>query len=273
MLFNNLDRLKLDKRMDDRLQNRIVSIKITTAPYRAFIEEIIDMGRKRLSSYTCVANVHMVVEAHRNKGYAALVNSADLVTPDGMPLVMGLKLLHGIDQERVAGMDLVPDLLKAASDAALSVFLYGSTTGVLQAVIRRIEKEHPWLTIAGHLSPPFRPLTCKEEEDEISMINDSGAHVVLVALGCPKQEIWMASRKGRIQSTMIGVGGAFPVYAGIQSRAPAWMQKCSLEWFYRLCQEPARLFSRYLTTNSLFLLLLLRDLYQLRLRSGKTQSF
>jgi N-acetylglucosaminyldiphosphoundecaprenol N-acetyl-beta-D-mannosaminyltransferase len=242
------------------LKKRIISLNITTAPYRAFVEAIIEMGRKRLSSYTCVANVHMVIEAYRNRVYGALVNSADLVTPDGMPLVIGLKLLHGVDQERVAGMDLLPDLLRAASDAGQSVFLYGSTAEVLEAVIGRIRKEHPGLTIAGQLSPPFRKLTGKEEEDEIRIINDSGAHIVLVALGCPKQEIWMSSRKGRLHATMIGIGGAFPVYAGIQGRAPLWMQRCSLEWLYRLYQEPGRLFGRYLTTNSLFVLLLIREI-------------
>jgi|SRR6185369_120531 len=252
-------------------QKRIISIDITTAPYRAFVEAIIGMGRQRLSSYTCVANAHMVVEAHNNREYAGIINSADLVTPDGMPLVIGLKLLYDTTQERVAGMDLVPDLLRAASDADLSVFLYGSTTEVLQGVISRINKEQPELKIAGFRSPPFRQLTREEETEEISMINTSGAHIVLVALGCPKQEIWMSCRKGKVQATMIGIGAAFPVYAGFQSRAPLWMQRCSLEWFYRFCQEPGRLFKRYLTTNSLFLLLLLRELYRLRLRPGNSQ--
>jgi len=246
-------------------QKRIISIDITTAPYRAFVEAIIKMGRQRLSSYTCVANSHMVIEAHNNREYAGIINSADLVTPDGMPLVIGLKLLYDTAQERVAGMDLVPDLLRAASDAGLSVFLYGSTTEILQGVISRINKEHPELRIAGFLSPPFRQLTGEEETEEISRINASGANIVLVALGCPKQEIWMSHRKGKIQATMIGIGAALPVYAGFQSRAPLWMQRCSLEWFYRLCQEPGRLFKRYLTTNSLFIMLLIREIFLQRL--------
>ena len=112
-------------------------------------------------------------------------------------------------------------------------------------------------------SPPFRVLTEAETETEIQQINASGANMILVALGCPKQERWMANMKGKINAVMVGVGGAFPMLVGIQKRAPLWMQKNSLEWFYRLVQEPRRLFKRYFITNSLFIVLIIKGKIQM----------
>jgi len=242
-------------------KKRVISIDVSTGPYKSFIERIVALARIRLSSYVCVANVHMVVEAHADARYAAIVNSADLVTPDGMPLARALTMLHGIRQERVAGMDLLPDLLCAANLNGLSVFLYGSTDAVLDAMLRRIGREFSQLRICGAYSPPFRPITPEEACEDISRINASGAHIVLVALGCPKQERWMAANRGSVNAVMVGIGGAFPVYAGLQSRAPLFMQRHSLEWLYRLCQEPRRLFKRYLVTNSIFLWLLGKEFF------------
>ncbi len=246
--------------MKETTKHRIISINVNTGPYTYFIERIMALGRDRISSYVCVANVHMVVEAHSNPAFAAVVNNADLVTPDGMPLVKGLKLLYGINQERVAGMDLLPDLLRAAEQQGQSIFIYGSTDDVLRAMTSRISVEHPHLKIGGAYSPPFRTLSDKEENEIIRRINDSSANLVFVALGCPKQELWMARHRGKINAVMLGVGGAFPVYAGLQQRAPLWAQKASLEWLYRLCQEPRRLFKRYLVTNTLFIALMVKQL-------------
>lgn len=241
-------------------KKKVVSIEIDTGPYASFIDRIVELARAKVSSYVCVANVHMVVESHACNEYAEIVNNSDLVTPDGMPLSKAIALLYGIKQERVAGMDLLPDILGAADKSGLSVFLYGSTDSVLGSVLSRIKSEHPKLVISGSYSPPFRALTADEASDEAASINASGAHIVLVALGCPKQERWMAANKGRVDAVMVGLGGAFPVYAGLQGRAPKIMQDLSLEWLYRLCQEPRRLFQRYLFTNTAFILLLARDL-------------
>ena len=112
-------------------------------------------------------------------------------------------------------------------------------------------------------SPPFRVLTEAETETEIQQINASGANMILVALGCPKQERWMANMKGKINAVMVGVGGAFPMLVGVQKRAPLWMQKNSLEWFYRLAQEPRRLFKRYFITNNLFIMLIIKEKIQM----------
>lgn len=202
----------------------------------------------------------MIIEAHWDPKFAELVNNANLVTPDGMPLVKAMRLLYGVKQERVAGMDLLPELLKEAEKQDLSVFFYGGTKEMLDRTKEYVTTHYPSLEKHQYFSPPFRPLTEEEEQEVMTKINDSGVNLVFVSLGCPKQEKWMASMKGKINACMIGIGGALPVMVGMQKRAPKWMQKLSLEWFYRLIQEPKRLFKRYAITNSLFLWLLLKQL-------------
>jgi len=211
------------------------------------------------SSYTCIANVHMLVEAHKDASFSAVVNNADIVTPDGIPLTWGLKLLHGIKQDRVAGMDILPDLLKAAEEKAIPVYFYGGTDEMLDKTKEFINLHFNKLKLAGIYSPPFRILSEEENNDIIQSINKSGAKLVFVVLGCPKQEKWMSSMRGRINAAMIGVGGALPVFIGMKKRAPRWMQKSGMEWLFRWAQEPRRLFKRYLVTNSLFLFLLSKE--------------
>lgn len=241
-------------------RERVLRLEIDTGPRRNFMAEILRLGQLRQSSYVCFANVHMAVEAYRDKQFAEVVHGADMVAPDGMPLVKALELLYGLDQERVEGMRLMPDLVAAAAETDMSVYFYGSTEEVLDAILRRVAREHPHLRIAGAHSPPFRDLSALEQAETVSRINASGAQIVFVGLGCPKQEIWMAGNKGKINAVMLGVGGAFPVYAGLLERAPQWMQKLSLEWAFRLGQDPKRLWKRYMTTNSVFLWLMTVEL-------------
>ncbi len=240
------------------MNKRLISIDVTTGIYSEFIDRWVAMSQLKTSSYTCVANVHMLVEAHNDPDFAKIVNEADIVTPDGMPLTWGLKLIYGIDQQRVAGMDLLPDLLRKAENTGISVFFYGGTQNMLAQTEKFLIEKFPSLKISGMISPPFRSLLEHEEIEIIEKINQSGAQLVFVALGCPKQEKWMASMRGRIHATMIGIGGALPVMVGMQKRAPEWMQKASLEWLYRLVQEPKRLFKRYAVTNTTYLWLLAR---------------
>ncbi len=242
------------------MTKKIISLQISNGSYRSFIDRILALAKNNQSSYICVANVHMTIEAHWDTKFASMVNGADLVTPDGMPLAKAMKLLYGIKQERVAGMDLLPDLLLKAQEEQLGVFFYGGTDEMLQRTKEYILKLYPQLSKHEYFSPPFKPLTEEEEVVIIDKINNSGAHLVFVALGCPKQEKWMSGMKGKINSCMLGIGGALPVMIGMQKRAPQWMQKLSLEWVFRLYQEPKRLFKRYLITNSLFIILLIKDL-------------
>lgn len=240
-------------------RKQLLSIPINLGSYSSFIDNLIVLARTRQSHYACVANVHMLIEAYHSLSFAEVVGNAEVVTPDGQPLAWGLRFLYGIKQERVAGMDLLPDLLEAAEKQHIPVAFYGGTEALLHKTKERLEKIHPGLTIAKMHSPPFRPLTLDEESLVVKMLNDSGASIIFVALGCPKQEKWMASMQGRINAVMIGIGGALPVLAGIQKRAPNWMQQAGLEWLFRLGQEPGRLFRRYASTNSLFIYLVLKE--------------
>jgi len=241
------------------MKRTFLGADINTGSYKSFIDQILHLAQTKISSYICVMNVHMLMEAHQDKNFANIVNNADMTTPDGMPLVLGLNSLYNSNQVRVAGMDLISSLLSGAEKEKTGVFFYGSTDDVLDIIRVKCYKDYPDLIISGSYSPPFRPLSASEEREVINHINRSNAGIVFVALGCPKQEKWMAAMKGKINAVMIGLGGAFPVFAGTQSRAPRWMQRYSLEWLYRLSQEPGRLWKRYFVTNSLFLLLFAKE--------------
>lgn len=234
----------------------VLGIAISTGPFEDQVKAIMTAAREHRSGYVCCVNAHMTVEAHRDRGFAAVVNNADLATPDGMPVLFALRRGHRVQQERVAGNDLLPGLLAAAEHDAVGVFFFGGREATLQKIRDRIMREHPRLKISGAISPPFRQLTEAEMNASSDAIIASGAGLVLVSLGCPKQEKWMAAMKGRIPAMMVGLGGAFLLYAGTDSRAPKWMRDNGLEWAYRLALEPGRLWKRYLVTNTWFLLLL-----------------
>jgi N-acetylglucosaminyldiphosphoundecaprenol N-acetyl-beta-D-mannosaminyltransferase len=241
----------------------LVSIHLSLGRYRHFIEEILALTEQEVcSEYICVANAHMLVETYNNEEFRKVVDQSVITTPDGIPLTWGLKLLHGIRQDRVAGMDLLPDLLSAVSKQHKSVFFYGGTIGMLNKVKQHISAHYPGIPYTGVYSPPFRPLTSMEEEEVIDIINENHPQILFVVLGCPKQEKWMASMRGRVHSVMIGIGAALPVLIGEQKRAPKWMQDMGLEWFFRFLQEPVRLWKRYLITNLAFIFLILREKLQ-----------
>ena len=254
------------------MQKGLISINVNTGTYKNFVRRVIEMADKE-SGYTCIANVHMLVEAYSDEAFAEIVNNADIITPDGMPLTWSLKLLHGIKQDRVAGMDLLPDILSAAEQKIIPVYFYGGTQEMLDKIREYLPAHYPGLKIAGMYSPPFRELTELERVDVADSINSSGAKIVLVVLGCPKQEIWMSKMKNRVHATMVGVGGALPVMIGVQKRAPKWMQKSGLEWLFRLIKEPRRLFKRYAVTNSLFLYLLTKEFIRIKVFKKEARLF
>ena len=238
------------------MRKKIISLDIDLFSYKDSIKKIMEDARDRKRGYVCFANVHMVIEAYQDKQFDKDVNSATLVLPDGMPLVKTLKWFYGIEQDRVAGMDVMPDLIRIASNNNLKLFFFGTTPELLEKIRLKIEKDFPKTDVVGLFSPPFNEPLNNDLYTE--MINSSGANLVFVALGCPKQEKWMAQNSPKINAMLLGVGGAFPVFAGAASRAPLFMQNTGLEWVYRLYQEPKRLFKRYLFTNSIFLFLVLK---------------
>jgi N-acetylglucosaminyldiphosphoundecaprenol N-acetyl-beta-D-mannosaminyltransferase len=240
----------------------LISLDLSIGNYQAFLDAA--MALTRQPGYVCVANVHMLVEAWRDPAFAAVVRGAVITTPDGKPLTWALRLLYGIQQERIAGMDLLPDLLDIAEQRQIAVFFYGGEEAMLRRVEDFIRHRHPKLH-AGFHSPPFRPLSEAETDEVAAKINAFAPGWVFVCLGCPKQEKWMAAMQGRTNGLMFGIGGALPVLAGKQRRAPRWVQQIGLEWLFRLGQEPRRLFRRYLITNTIFLYLLIVEYCQVKL--------
>ena len=238
-------------------RKNILSLSISVLTYKEALDSLIDLGKKRANAYACFANVHMLMEAHKDKTFADQVNKASFVLADGMPIVKALDSFYHIKQDRIAGMDIFPDVLKLAAEQKLKVFFYGTTPDLLEKIVLKANKEIPSLEIAGALAPPFS--SSIDDEKYISEIQNSGANMVFVALGCPKQEKWMAKHTQNINAILLGVGGAFPIYAGTAKRAPEWMRKLSLEWLYRLMQEPGRLFKRYFVTNTRFIYLITKQ--------------
>ncbi|WP_193195741.1 WecB/TagA/CpsF family glycosyltransferase [Nostoc sp. MG11] len=239
---------------------KVLDFPITALRFDDQIQTILKWASTRESKTVCVANVHMLMEAHYNPEFASVLRNADLVTPDGMPLVWMMRKMGARYQDRVAGMDIFLALCQLAQTQNLSVFFVGSQTEILSKMRKRLEKEFPQLKIAAMEPLPFRPMTEIEDEALIKKINYSGASVVLVSLGCPKQENWMAQHKGKIQAVMLGLGGVFPVYAGIHKRAPRMIRDLGLEWLYRWIQEPRRLWGRYATTIPPFMWLATKQL-------------
>ena len=236
----------------------VLHANISTGCPADFVDAILRLGAARVSAYVCFTNVHMLVEAERNPEFGQILNAATVAVPDGSPVAAAVRWCGGPAQERVSGMDLLPVLLREAAEREQSVYFYGTTPDVLRAMVARARREVPELRIAGVHAPPFRPLTAAEDAAEVAAINAADPDLLFVALGCPRQETWMAAHQGRIGACMLGVGQAFPVYAGLEPRLPVWARRLWLEWAYRLWQEPRRLSRRYLGTNSRFVYLMAR---------------
>ena len=215
----------------------------------AFTEEHV----KELSGdYICVSNVHTTVMAYEDPEYRAIQNGGMMAIPDGGPLsAVGRK--RGYEMSRTTGPDYMAEMIRVSGKKGYRHYFYGSTAETLGKLRERLAKEEREDIIAGMESPPFRPLTAEEDRAAMARINEAGADFVWVGLGAPKQERWMAEHQGKVRGLMVGVGAAFDYYAGNIRRAPEWMQRMSLEWLYRLMQDPRRLFRRYFVTNMKFI--------------------
>ena len=233
----------------------IIGVGIDTTSYQAATEQIIDWAMQRQSRYVCIANVHMIMESYDDMGFRNIVNAADLVTPDGMPLVWMMKWQGFRKQERVYGPTLTLHVLETAEREGIPVGFFGSTQETLKKLKTNLQERYPFLHIVYDYAPPFRSLTTGENMELVKTINGSGACILFVGLGCPKQERWMSMNKGRIKAVMLGVGAAFDFLAGVKPQAPQWMQLAGLEWLFRLASEPHRLWRRYLYHNPRFILL------------------
>ncbi len=238
----------------------IIGARVDFTSYIDATRQVLRWSQVGESRYVCAANVHVLMESHDSSDYSRILNSADMVTPDGMPLVWMLRLKGHPDQQRVYGPTLMLHVLEAAARENVTVGFYGSSPEVLQSLLPRMRERFPGLQMVYSFSPPFQEMSQEEDEEIVKRINASSARILFVGLGCPKQEKWMADHRGKINAVMLGVGAAFDFHAGLKSQAPAWMQKIGLEWFYRLVTEPRRLWRRYLYHNPRFVFLAVLDL-------------
>ncbi len=238
----------------------ILGVSINPLPLDQHIELMLHWARQNISRTVCVANVQMLLEAHWNSNFKQLLLSADLVVPEGMLLVWILRLFDRKDQERIDGIDILKNLCQESQTLDLGVFFLGSGTQILGKMRQRLAIEYPKLNIIDMAPLPFRALTSSEDQALVHRINQSQAGLLLLSIGCPKQERWLAAHRGKINATIIGLGGAFPIYAGIQPYAPKWSKELGLEWVYHLCHAPGRLWRRYITSMPTFLWLVAQQL-------------
>jgi exopolysaccharide biosynthesis WecB/TagA/CpsF family protein len=218
--------------------------------------------------------VHALIEAATEPALASKVNDFVITTPDGQPVRWALNWLHGARlKHNVRGAELMWRLCERAEVERLPIYLYGSLPGTLAALRFNLLKAFPEIQIAGVESPPFRPLSPEEDAAMIDRVNASGARLMFLGLGCPKQDYFAAEHADRIRAMQLCVGAAFDFHAGTKATAPEWMQRRGLEWAFRLCQEPGRLWKRYLVTNTVFVVKLLdhlirRHVFRVRAPSG-----
>lgn len=236
--------------------SNILGVNIVVTTMEETIQKIAQNLEDWRGGYICVSNVHTTVTAHDDPQYRRVQNDAVMALPDGGPL-SAYSRAHGCPgAERVTGPDLMRELLRRSGQYGWRHFFYGSTPETLELLRQKLVKAYPDAVITGMISPPFRALSPEEDAKMVEEINAAKPDFIWVGLGAPKQEIWMAAHKGAVNGLMLGVGAAFDYEAGNIRRAPQWMQRCNLEWLYRLMQDPVRLFKRYLTTNLRYLWLI-----------------
>ncbi len=250
----------------------VLGMQVHVTSYQHTWETVREWTRVHSSRYVCVATVNNVMESHDSAHFRQVMNEADLVTPDGMPLVWGLRLLGCKHATRVYGPDLTPVLLENAAASGIPVGFYGGAPQVLARLIEVVTSRYPGTNVAYAWSPPFRPLTAAEDERVVGQINASGARILFIGLNTPKQDYWMAEHKHRVNAVMVGVGAAFDFLAGVKPQAPRWMMSCGLEWLFRLATEPRRLWKRYLKHNPRFLVLFALQLLGYRMRRISEQN-
>ena len=199
------------------------------------------------------ATRYTTVTSYDDPDYCAVQNGGIMAIPDGGPLSsVGRKRGHA-NMERTTGPSYMGEILKISAEKGYRHYFYGSTEQTLEKLYKALNENYPGIQIAGMYSPPFRPTTPEEDAAVVKRINETKPDFVWVGLGAPKQEKWMAAHQGIVDGFMVGVGAGFDYFAGNIERAPEWMQKCNLEWMYRLIQDPKRLFKRYLVTNTKFI--------------------
>lgn len=257
--------------MEDRLESlwppkrSVLGINISATSYdRALVSVINSVKKNERASISHLA-VHGIVEGVKDVRFKSMLNEFEILAPDGQPVRYALKLLWKIKlQDRCYGPEFMMRVCQAATEEKIGIYLYGSTLDVVQSLNNRLRALYPALQVVGWEPSLFRPLIEAEDHALVNRINESGAGIVFIGLGCPLQEEFSYLHKDKIRAVQICVGAAFDFHSGNKRMAPSWMQRNSLEWFFRLTQEPRRLWRRYLITNTIFMVNLTLQFFKLK---------
>lgn len=231
----------------------VLGVGISVLNLETALAAVVEAVRARRKGYICITGVHGVSEAQEDPEFRQILNRAFLCTPDGMPMVWMGKLRRFREMDRVYGPDLMAEVCRWSQRNPCRHFLFGGAPGVAQELKGCLEARFPGIQVCGTYTPPFRPLNGDEQQELGQMVAEARPDILWVGLSTPKQERFMAEYLPRLPVTlMVGVGAAFDFFSGRVKQAPRWMQRSGLEWFYRLWQEPRRLWKRYFRNNPLF---------------------
>ena len=232
----------------------LLGSKVNIITCQKAAQKVINWAEKNESRYVCLANAHMIMQAYDSKSFWEILNAADLTTPDGMSIVWSLRILGINNHEQICGRELTLSICAQAAQRKIPVGFYGSSQDVLEALVTNLKQRYPALDIPYIYSPPFRSLSSQEEEVIVQDVKASGVRILFIGLGCPKQEYWMAKHKKHFPGVMLGIGAAFDFLSGFKLCPPRWMQNMGLEWLFRLCLEPRRLWYRNLWYSPRFVI-------------------
>ena len=243
---------------------KILNYKISVITLKLFNDKLNQFLKFKRSSYICVSAVHGAVESVFNKKYKLAHDKADIAVPDGRPIFWALKLLGNSNIDHLPGYLVTNEICKLANKKDYKIGIYGSTDNVQRKFIKNIKKKYKNIKFTYLFSPPFRKLSIKEKKNIQKKINKLQVDILFVALGAPKQEIWMHDNYKKINCLSVGIGAAIDFISGNKKMAPKFMEFLGLAWLFRLLSEPRRLFWRYTSTNFLFIILIMMQLLGLK---------
>lgn len=251
----------------EELEHRyVIGQRLDVTSYADATARVLRWAEQGESRYVCAANVHVLMEGWDDAEYRKITNQGDLITPDGVPLVWSLRALGVSNATRVYGPDMTLHICADAARRGIKIGLFGGTRDSLADFVSFLKRRFTCIEVVCAISPPFRPLSREEDAAYTEEIRASGAQVLFVGIGCPKQERWMAAHKGKLMLPMLGVGAAFDFHSGRVKQSPVWMQRAGLEWLFRLMMEPKRLWRRYVWHNPRFVFYFIRQYVSERLR-------
>lgn len=243
--------------MIDRGKHNVLGVRVNAVNYRAAVNRIIDGARLQHPMAVSALAVHGLMTGVLDREHRYRLNRFELIVPDGHPVRWGLNMIHRTRlPDRVYGPNLMLEVCRTAAEAGIPIFLFGGSQQLLDELEARLVEKFPGLIVAGTRASKFRTISPEEREELVQEIRGSGAKITFVGLGCPRQEVFAHEMKDRLSMPLLAVGAAFNFHAGQLDQAPKWMQDRGLEWFFRLCKEPRRLWRRYVFLNPLYLSLL-----------------